>query len=109
MSLSLHSASEQVKSSRLSRYPLMVLSDALGCGLQFIIPSENVLPSFLRTRFWRAKVLDKTWGIDDSAQTRRATQDVGPDCCDLIFTRAPATSSEKAFAAGLNYNAMVSM
>jgi hypothetical protein len=87
----------------------MVLIETLGCGFQFIIPSENVLPSFLRMRFWRAKVLDKTWGIDDSAQTRRAAQDVGPDSCDLIFTRAPATSSEKAFAAGLNYNAMVNV
>ncbi len=87
----------------------MVLIETLGCGLQFIIPSENVLPSFLRMRIWRAKVLDKTWGIADSAQTGRAAQDVGPDSCDLIFTRAPATSGEKAFAAGLNYNSMVSV
>jgi hypothetical protein len=87
----------------------MVLIETLGCGLQFIVPSENVLPSFLRMRFWWAKVLDKTWGADDSAQTRRAAQDVGADSCDLIFTRAPGTSSEKAFAAGLNYNAMVSV
>jgi len=86
----------------------MVLIDTLGCGLQFIIPPEDVLP-FLIMRFWRTKVLDKTWGIDDSAQTRRAAQDVGPDSCKLIFTRAPTTSSEKAFAAGLNYNAMVSV
>ena len=87
----------------------MVLIETLGCGLQFIIPSENVLPSFLRVRFWGAKVLDKTWGTDDSAQTRRVAQDVGPDGCNLIFTRAPTTSSKKAFAAGLNYNAMVSV
>jgi hypothetical protein len=87
----------------------MVLIETLGCGLQFIIPSENVLPSFLRMWFWWSKVLDKTRGIDDSAQTRRAAQDVRPDSCDLISTRAPATGSEKAFAAGLNYNAMVSV
>lgn len=87
----------------------MVLIETLGCGLQFIIPSENVLSSFLRMRVWRAKVLDKTWGTDDPAQTGRAAQDAGPNSCDLIFTRAPAPSSEKAFAAGLNYNVMVSV
>lgn len=87
----------------------MVLIETLGCRLQFIIPSENVLPSFFRMRFWRTKVLDKTRGTDDSAQTRRTAQDVGPDSCDLIFTRAPATSCEEAFATGLNYNAMVSV
>jgi hypothetical protein len=54
----------------------MVLIETLGCGLQLIIPSENVLPSFLRMRFCWSKVLDKTWGIDNSAQTRRAAQDV---------------------------------
>ena len=87
----------------------MVLIDTLGCGLQFIIPSENVLPSFLRMRFWQAKVLDKTWSTDYSAQTRRVAQDVRPDSRDLIFTGAPATSSEEAFAAGLNCNDMVNM
>lgn len=70
----------------------MVLIETLGCGLQLIIPSENVLPSFLGMRFWWAKVLNKTRSADDSTQTRRATQDVGPDSCDLIFSRAPATS-----------------
>lgn len=83
----------------------MVFIDALGCGFQFIVPSENVLPSFLGKRLWRPKVLDKTWGVDDSAQTRRVALDVGPDSCKLIFTRAPATGSKEAFAAGLNYHA----
>jgi len=87
----------------------MILIETLGCGLQFIIPSENVLPSFRRMRFWQAKVLDKTWSTDYSAQTRRVAQDVRPDCRDLIFTRAPTTSSEEAFAAGLNCNNMVSV
>ena len=106
MSLFLYSVSEQVT---FQINPLVVLIDTLGRGFQFIVPSENALPSFLGERFWRAKVLDKTRSADDSTQTRRVAQDVGPNSCELIFTRAPATSSKKAFAAGLNYNAMVSV
>jgi hypothetical protein len=34
---------------------------------------------------------------------------VGPDSCELIFTRAPATGSEEAFAAGLNCHDIVSV
>ena len=87
----------------------MVLIDTLGRGFQFIVPSENVLPSFLGKRLWRAKVLDKKRSVDDSAQTRRVALDVGPDSCELIFTRAPATSSKEASAAGLNYHAVMSV
>jgi hypothetical protein len=99
----------QLLSKSLSKNPLMVLIDTLGRGFQFIVPSENVLPSCLGKRLWRAKVLDKRWSVDDSAQTRRAALDVGPDSCELISTRTPATGSEEASAAGLNYSAIVSI
>ena len=87
----------------------MVLVDALGSSFQFIISSENVLTSFLGKRLWRTKVLDKKWSVDDSAQTRGVALDAGPDSCELIFTRAPGTGSEKAFSARLNYRVMMSV
>ena len=93
----------------LSKNPLMVLVDALGCGFQFIISSENALTSFLGKRLWRTKFLDKTWSAEDSAQTRRVALDAGPYSCEFIFIWAPGTSSEDTFATGLNYQAMVSV
>lgn len=80
----------------------MVLVDALGCCLQLIVSSKNVLSPFFSERLCRAKVLDKVWCADDSAQPRRVAQDVRPNGCELIFTRAPATGREEALAAGFN-------
>lgn len=87
----------------------MVLVDSLGRGFQFIVSSENVLTSFLGKRLWRTKVLDKKRSVDDLTQTRGVTLDAGPDSRELIFTRAPATSSEEALTAGLNYSKMMSV
>lgn len=87
----------------------MVLIDALGRSLQFIVPSKNVLPSFLGKRFCWTKVLDKARSVDDSAYTRRVALNVRPDGCELIFPGAPATGCEEAFSAGLNCDTVVSV
>jgi hypothetical protein len=92
--------------------PLVVLIESLGRRLQFILPSEYVpvpLGTFLGERFCRAKVLDKTWGIDDLPQTRRVALDAGPDRCELVLSGAPATGSEAAFVSWLNYDGFVSL
>jgi hypothetical protein len=81
---------------------LMVLIETLGRRFQFIIPSKNVLAPFFGDRFCRTKVRDKAWCVDDSAQTRRIAHDVRANGCELVFTRAPATGREEAFAAGFN-------
>ena len=87
----------------------MVLVDTLGRGLQFIISSEYVpLPSVLGERFYRAKVLDKVRGVDDSPQTRRVALDARPDRCELIFLGAPAAGCEETFVSWLNYHGFVS-
>ena len=87
----------------------MVLVDTLGRSFQFIVSSENVLTSFLGERLWRTKVLNKKRSVDDLAQTRGVALNAGPDSCELIFTRAPGTSSEEAFTARLNYRVMMSV
>jgi hypothetical protein len=80
----------------------VVFVATLGRRLQLIVPSENVLPPFFSERLCWAEVLDKAWCVDDSAQPRRIAQDVRPNGCELIFTRAPATGREETFAAGFN-------
>ena len=101
--------SAQLLNIPLSKNPLMVLVNTLGRSFQLIFSSENALTAFLGKRLWRAKVLDKTWSVDDSAQTGRVALDAGPDSCELIFSRAPGTGSEDTFAARLNYHTIVSV
>jgi len=88
--------------------PLMVLVETLGRSLQFVVPPKNVLSSFLGEGLCWAKVLDEAWCVDNLAQTRRVALDVRPNGRELIFTRAPATGREEAFAARFNCDGVLS-